>query len=317
VFLERLSCSFYQVANTIFSAVRAYVDDSPRTRTAVIVLSQLNLLPGCDLILLWNSGKLGYSGSYDHFVKYSQEESQDDTDGGGGWGSLLSHYVGEGGDETLLDDGDMPPNDVVSTSLITHLPPQTKVVTKAVEDECAANTLRSAGNKKTRVGASNATTTDGGGNSNSDDLVKKEAVTQGVIAWRVFSSWSKSAHRPTLATAVAGYVLSVVVLAFNDLWIAEWAISANPKAQFAAVYACLSCSHLIALVVASFILVFASTNAGATLHDGCFRTVVGAPMSWFEATPSGRIVSRSVCCVNKEVIGSFSAVVINCVIGCV
>ena len=252
------------VARKVFDAVVSYIREKPTHRAAVVVLSQLNLLPECDRILHLEKGDLIFNGDYGGLVSSPTGSA------------FLENYVSENdpSDETKEDGKD-------------------ETDSNASSSEVNVITVRTDLSGVDKVTSKNKSPSkDTGETTPAHELVRKEHVVRGAVTWKVVDEWAKSAHRPTLALSVIGYVLSVVVLALNDVFIALWAADDEPNAGFAAIYGCLSFGHLLFLVVASFILVCAATNAGENLHGQCFRSVIAAPMSWFESTPSGRIISR-------------------------
>ena len=250
------------VARKVFDALVSYTREKPKHRAALIVLSQLNLLPECDRILHLEKGNLIFNGDYQGLMR-----SPTGT-------AFLENYITENDSSESTKEEDKEEDDLPSSEVLNS----TRIIGASTlsNDASASKPLG-----KTSVDATPAT-----------ELVLKEHVVRGAVTWKVVDEWAKSAHRPTLALSVSGYVLSVVVLALNDVFIALWAANDKPNAGFAAIYGCLSFGHLLFLVVASFILVCAATNAGENLHGQCFRSVIAAPMSWFESTPSGRIISR-------------------------
>jgi ABC-type multidrug transport system fused ATPase/permease subunit len=258
-----------KVARSIFDSVVAYIREKPSHRAAVIVLSQLNLLQECDRIVHVEKGELAFNGNYEGLMRSALGSA------------FLESYASENEPGQDIRDGDEQASDLPSSAAAES------TVTTATTNVVPLDSKSLNFGVKTKGGG-----VDGDITPATDELVNKENVVRGAVAWKVVDEWAKVAHRPTLALSVSGYVLSVVVLALNDVFIALWAANDDPNAGFAAIYACLSFGHLFFLVVASFILVYAATKAGENLHEQCFRSVIAAPMSWFESTPSGRIISR-------------------------
>ena len=124
-------------------------------------------------------------------------------------------------------------------------------------------------------------------------LVKKERVTRGVVSWRVMRAWVASMTYTRFALVLMGYGLSMAVLAANDLWMGRWAAAeGRDAALYMSVYAALSTAYLLVIVGVGIYLTFASARASLHLHGKCLRTVLAAPVGWFESVPSGRVLSR-------------------------
>jgi ABC-type multidrug transport system fused ATPase/permease subunit len=84
-------------------------------------------------------------------------------------------------------------------------------------------------------------------------------------------------------------------MAFNDTWLAEWTSSIRDKQDqvyYATVYSIGCTSYLLFLLGTSFLFTRAAVRSGNTLHMETATTLMHAPTSWFESTPSGRIMSR-------------------------
>jgi ABC-type multidrug transport system fused ATPase/permease subunit len=87
-------------------------------------------------------------------------------------------------------------------------------------------------------------------------------------------------------------------MATNDLFLADWVQrSANPNpdvphVQSAGVYLGLSLGHIVFVECLSLANTAATVRAGKRVHRECVDHLLHAPISWFESTPSGRIISR-------------------------
>lgn len=92
-------------------------------------------------------------------------------------------------------------------------------------------------------------------------------------------------------------LVSYTVMAFGDRWLAAWVEAdeedgtANTK-MYLSGYVCASLGFVTCLIATSVSFSAATVRSGRTLHNDCVKHVLCAPMSWFEGTPAGRIVSR-------------------------
>jgi ABC-type bacteriocin/lantibiotic exporter with double-glycine peptidase domain len=77
------------------------------------------------------------------------------------------------------------------------------------------------------------------------------------------------------------------------IWIDE---KADPTTDndglYRIVYIALCLLFLSGAITTSSMLVVMGTKSGKTLHHDVFTKVLGAPLSWHEENPSGRITSR-------------------------
>ena len=79
-----------------------------------------------------------------------------------------------------------------------------------------------------------------------------------------------------------------------DLWLAGWGSTGNTMdhSRRAMGYVGLALSQAIFIMALSASNATATNRASRNLHAQCVDRIMHAPTSWFEATPSGRILSR-------------------------
>jgi len=123
-------------------------------------------------------------------------------------------------------------------------------------------------------------------------LISAESIAKGGVSARVFLDWGRSCGIGLLFLAAGGYVLSTLLLALNDLCLSAWANAKANGAFYMGSYAALSGLYLISVAAATQVLVQATTRGSTNLHQQCVDSLLAAPMSFFDATPSGRIISR-------------------------
>ena len=95
-------------------------------------------------------------------------------------------------------------------------------------------------------------------------------------------------------------VLAYGQMAATDLWLAEWVRPKNPNStevylttvEYGSVYVGLSLGQSIAVWSMSMWNNCATNRASRAVHHDCIDRLLHAPSSWFQKTPSGRIMSR-------------------------
>eukprot|EP01049_Picozoa_sp_SAG25_P003816 SAG25_NODE_229_length_11447_cov_5.927476_8_plen_405_part_00 len=95
-------------------------------------------------------------------------------------------------------------------------------------------------------------------------------------------------------------------MGFNDRWLAAWlehndaaADAGQPvrtderrRNEYIVVYVIGTAVFLVGLLASSALVQLGAARAARTLHDDCVASLLQAPVSYFEGTPSGRLISR-------------------------
>ncbi|KAM9366664.1 ATP-binding cassette sub-family C member 12 [Symphorus nematophorus] len=136
-------------------------------------------------------------------------------------------------------------------------------------------------------------------------LVSQETSEEGAVSWRVYHRYCK---------AVGGYFLTfltimIVVLmigstAFSNWWLSFWLeqgngtseqadITQNPDLHFyQLIYGVMVIVMVIIAIIKCFFYTRVTLNAACKLHDTMFKNIIASPMSFFDTTPTGRILNR-------------------------
>jgi len=140
-------------------------------------------------------------------------------------------------------------------------------------------------------------------------LVAAEKKGHGKVEAAVYKNYVAGMGCWRVALALSVNAVAYVAWASSDLWLAHWvsqypdgsASDANSSAApvedvdamyYIIVYAAASIVFLIAMIASGISVAFACSASSQSLHDRCLNRVMRAPVSFFEATPSGRIISR-------------------------
>ncbi|KAM4743675.1 ATP-binding cassette sub-family C member 12 [Anableps anableps] len=148
-----------------------------------------------------------------------------------------------------------------------------------------------------------------------DQLVSQESSTEGSVSWRVYHQYCQ---------AVGGYFITfltilIIVLmigstAFSNWWLSYWLgegdgsnstsnpgnmtsnpsdVSQNPRLHFyQMIYGVMVLVTLVLAVIKCFSYTHVTLRAACKLHDRMFRKILASPMSFFDTTPTGRILNR-------------------------
>uniref|UniRef100_A0A3Q2Q4P1 ATP-binding cassette sub-family C member 5 n=1 Tax=Fundulus heteroclitus TaxID=8078 RepID=A0A3Q2Q4P1_FUNHE len=142
-----------------------------------------------------------------------------------------------------------------------------------------------------------------------DQLVSQESSTEGSVSWRVYHQYCQ---------AVGGYIITfltivIIVLmigstAFSNWWLSYWLgngdgsgnstsnpgdVSQNPELGFyQMIYGVMILVTLALAVIKCFFYTHVTLRAACKLHDRMFKKILASPMSFFDTTPTGRILNR-------------------------
>jgi len=131
-------------------------------------------------------------------------------------------------------------------------------------------------------------------------MVKAEDRSTGKVSFSVFLTYLKSAGGYLyVGFILALYVISQGVRMAVDWWLAEWVDAEdlletadyNPT-FYMGVYFGLGFGFVFLLLISRFLYYRATLTASTTIHSSVFEAVLGAPMSFFDTTPVGRLVNR-------------------------
>uniref|UniRef100_A0A8D0HD12 ATP-binding cassette sub-family C member 12 n=1 Tax=Sphenodon punctatus TaxID=8508 RepID=A0A8D0HD12_SPHPU len=147
-----------------------------------------------------------------------------------------------------------------------------------------------------------------------NQLVQKEEKQVGSVTWKTYHTYIKASGGFILFFfVILLFILMIGSSAFSNWWLSFWleqgsgahctsvnnitceeeSISDNPKLHF---YQFIYSMSLVAMIVLGFIkgFVFTKTSlkASSTLHDKIFYKILQSPMSFFDSTPTGRLMNR-------------------------
>eukprot|EP00548_Thalassiothrix_antarctica_P012304 CAMPEP_0194159732 /NCGR_PEP_ID=MMETSP0152-20130528/78003_1 /TAXON_ID=1049557 /ORGANISM="Thalassiothrix antarctica, Strain L6-D1" /LENGTH=1449 /DNA_ID=CAMNT_0038869347 /DNA_START=172 /DNA_END=4521 /DNA_ORIENTATION=- len=142
-----------------------------------------------------------------------------------------------------------------------------------------------------------ATTTPATDKKKEDQLVTKEERNKGAVSHHVYKKYVLAGGGFSFFAPLL--VLFVVCTAndfVNTYWISLWTADANyqkySRAFYLGLYALFSVTQGIFTFYRSFILARFGVRASQKLHDSLLSSILRAPMSFFDTTPTGRILSR-------------------------
>ncbi|KAJ3123757.1 hypothetical protein HK101_006286, partial [Irineochytrium annulatum] len=127
-------------------------------------------------------------------------------------------------------------------------------------------------------------------------LINKEERVKGNVNANAFKSYIFLGGGIGMVTLIAcGALLSQISRIFTDNWLANWSSNKYPYLSSSideGIYVALGVSQVLFLSVFAVSLVFAGLWASQRMHERALETILRAPLSYFDTTPLGRLITR-------------------------
>lgn len=128
---------------------------------------------------------------------------------------------------------------------------------------------------------------------------RKEHSEQGKVKWDVYREYANACNPRKVATFLIFIVFSMSFNVSSNVWLKHWSevntkLGHNPDIpKYLGIYFLLGIGYAFCtLVQTCFMWIFCTIEGSTKLHNGMARSVLRAPMSFFETTPIGRILNR-------------------------
>ncbi|XP_046664340.1 multidrug resistance-associated protein 1-like isoform X2 [Homalodisca vitripennis] len=135
-----------------------------------------------------------------------------------------------------------------------------------------------------------------------DKLIQIEKTETGSVKLKVYASYLGSFGLFLTLSTIICQILAQVFSVGSNLWLSKWTsdetavvdgVEDEPiRNYYLEIYAAFGLCQLVATWASSFSLAFGSIYASRGLHISMLYSVLRAPMSFFDTTPTGRIVNR-------------------------
>ncbi|XP_022981345.1 ABC transporter C family member 3-like [Cucurbita maxima] len=232
------------------------------SKTVIYVTHQVEFLPAADLILVMKDGKITQAGKYDKILR----SGTDFMALVGAHEEALS-AINSVGASASKEDGSM-----LSTNGITHEEDK-----RDIQDGKAVDGTKSKG-----------------------QLVQAEEREKGSVGFSVYWKYITSAYGGALVPLILlGQILFQILQIGSNYWMA-WATPVSKDmeppvstSQLIIVYVALAFGSSLCILMRSTLLVTAGFKAATELFAKMNTSIFRAPMSFFDSTPSGRILNRA------------------------
>ncbi|XP_060060875.1 ATP-binding cassette sub-family C member 3 [Erinaceus europaeus] len=268
-------------------------------KTRVLVTHGISFLPQTDFIIVLADGQVSEVGSYTALLEHN-----------GSFANFLHNYapdeeLPEGGRPALdsAEDGEMQ---LIKDTLSTHTDQtdtesvmygaqqqfmrQWSVLSSEGEDQSQPVPRRCLGPSEKVVPAAEAKA--------SGVLIQEEKAETGTVKLSVFWDYAKAVGLcTTLAVCLLYAVQSAATIGAN-LWLSDWTNEAmlggqqNSTSMRLGVYAALGILQGLLVMLGALAMAMGGFQAARSLHQTLLHNNLRSPQSFFDTTPSGRILNR-------------------------
>lgn len=139
-----------------------------------------------------------------------------------------------------------------------------------------------------------------------DKLIQEEKAEKGQVKWKVFMMYFRAIGMAASAIILAIFIVFQVSSVGANIWLSIWTndkelanISLantteyqNRNYMFLGIYAAFGVVQGAVIMIYTLLATYKMVDASRKLHNAMLENVMKAPMSFFDTTPSGRIVNR-------------------------
>uniref|UniRef100_A0A8C4Y8S2 ATP-binding cassette sub-family C member 5 n=1 Tax=Gopherus evgoodei TaxID=1825980 RepID=A0A8C4Y8S2_9SAUR len=151
-----------------------------------------------------------------------------------------------------------------------------------------------------------------------NQLVRKEEKQEGSVTWKTYHAYIKASGGFIMSSfVVLLFILMIGCSTFSNWWLSFWleqgsgtncsllsneteypicdmgSISDNPRLHFyQLVYGMSMVTMIVLSIIKGFVFTKTTLKASSMLHDDVFYKILLSPMSFFDTTPTGRLMNR-------------------------
>ncbi|MCO5600565.1 hypothetical protein L7F22_054679 [Adiantum nelumboides] len=274
----------------VFSAVDAHTGSAIfkdcllgvlKRKTRILVTHQVEFLYKADLILVLQDGVIQQAGSYTDLLNAGAE-----------FGALVAaHKKAIGSVESGPKEESMDVEDVrvgtPSSQFSDTFDESVKMLTRSGSGSfSSAQDLK----RKSSNSFSPLTLKEVPGK-----LVEEERRETGRVGWNVYWLYLTKAFGPFFLLLVLGVqIISQTFAISSDFWLShETAESSFDAGMFIRIYALLCAGNWLFVILRSVLMALFSLRSTQKFYIDMLKSIFRAPMSFFDTTPTGRILTRS------------------------
>ncbi|OGM42604.1 ABC metal ion transporter [Aspergillus bombycis] len=267
------------------------------SKTRILATNAIPVLKEADFIGLLRDKTLVEKGTYEQLLAMKGEVA-----------NLIRTTMNDSDDDNSSDNGLASPGSSDSTTIIDNADSDELSDTDEAEQEIGSLLpIRSGANRRTStVTLRRASTVSWKGPrrklGDEENALKskqtQETSQQGKVKWSVYVEYAKNSNIVAVCFYLAALLGAQTAQVAGSYWLKYWSeaseVQANPNVgKFIGVYLAFGLGSSILVIVQNLILwIFCSIEASRKLHERMAFAIFRSPMSFFETTPSGRILNR-------------------------
>ncbi|XKL66878.1 hypothetical protein PGB90_010298 [Kerria lacca] len=254
-----------------------------RKKTRIFVTHNITYLPQVDFIIVLKNGSISESGTYNELLKKK-----------GPFAEFLFTYLNQ--DSNVEEKEDL-------NKLEENLADKT-IFEGTVRPHSKSESVQYLDNRIGLTGIANSIRRK---QRNSTDIINKkltksEEIQIGNIKWEVVTYYIKFAGVFSIAIAMILYFMFQTFTIGASIWLSKWCndidIVVNGTANYAktnyylSIYTLLGICQGVSIFICSFTLFTGTLRVSSKVHKQLLQKIFHWPMSTFDITPIGRIISR-------------------------
>ncbi|KAG8247924.1 Canalicular multispecific organic anion transporter 1 [Homalodisca vitripennis] len=250
-----------------------------RKKTRVLVTHGVTFLHQVDVIVVMKAGEISEMGTFKELLAKRGEFSD-----------FLVHHIAE------TEQGELDPE-------IKELIDEDKVLRQNIERKLSiissADSFKSGSSQGRRRDSVKIDTKP---IQKKDKLVQVEKTETGKVKYQVYIHYLKSIGLFLGLATIFFQLVSQASNALGSIWLSKWTSDTSAAVDgvqvmdkrntYIEVYAAFGFGQVVSVVLSSFALAFGSLRASRILHQSMLANILRAPMSFFDTTPTGRLVNR-------------------------
>ncbi|XP_065602612.1 ATP-binding cassette sub-family C member 2 [Cyrtonyx montezumae] len=265
-------------------------------KTRILVTHSISFLPQVDNIVVLVAGAVSEHGSYSTllanrgaFAQFlnsygsQEEDATDETTA-----DIALSGVEEQGDEGMepcVEDG---PDDVVTMTLKREASIHRREFSRSISMQSTTSVKKAQEEPVEKI--------------KGQKLIEKEAVETGKVKFSMYLRYLRAVGWGFSFWVTMGYVGQYIAYVGTNLWLSAWTDDAEryqnetyPVQQRdlrIGVFGALGVSQALFLLLATILSSHGAMQASRIMHEQLLSNILHVPMSFFDTTPTGRIVNR-------------------------